>query len=76
MTAGKIINLNKIRKQRKRSDKAAKADENRIRHGRTGAEKARARQQAETRSRLLDGKSMGTGNGSSDRTGGDRPDQP
>lgn len=76
MSAEKIINLNKVRKQRKRADDAAMANENRIRHGRTGAEKARARKQAETRSRLLDGKSMGTGDGSSDRTGGNRPDRP
>lgn len=76
MSADKTINLNKIRKQRKRAADAAKAEENRIRHGRTSAEKARARQEAEARARLLDGKSIGTGNGSSERTGRTEPDRP
>lgn len=76
MSAGKVINLNRVRKQRKRAAEAARADENRTRHGRTGAEKARARQEAETRERLLDGKSMGTGDGSSEQSGGKTPERP
>jgi hypothetical protein len=76
MSAGKVVNLNRIRKQRKRAADVAQADENRIRHGRSGAEKARARQEAETRSRHLDGKSMGTGNGPSGNDGSEQPDRP
>lgn len=76
MSTDKVINLNKVRKQRKRAADAAKAEQNRVRHGRTGAEKARARQEAETRVRVLDGKSMGTGDGSSGQTGDKKPDRP
>lgn len=46
-----IVNL---RREKKRRDRAAEADaarENRIRHGRTGAEKARDRLEAERRER-------------------------
>ncbi|MEM9842563.1 MAG: DUF4169 family protein [Pseudomonadota bacterium] len=35
------INLNKFRKAKKRSEKAQRAQENRLKHGRTKAEKAR-----------------------------------
>ncbi|MBC9034527.1 DUF4169 family protein [Sphingomonas sp. JC676] len=35
-----IINLNQARKQRARAEKSAKAEENRVRFGRTKAQKA------------------------------------
>ena len=36
-----IVNLNKARKQRARVEAAARAAENRVKHGRTGGERAR-----------------------------------
>lgn len=36
---GKIINLRQARKQKKRADKETKAQENRVKFGRTGAQK-------------------------------------
>jgi hypothetical protein len=52
---GEIVNLNKARKNHNRAVKARKAAENRIRHGRTRAEKAKDRGEAERRARQLDG---------------------
>ncbi len=49
------INLNRARKARARADDKAQAAENRVRFGRTGAEKAALRTEAERRSRALDG---------------------
>lgn len=63
MSAEKIINLNKVRKQRRRVAERSKAEQNRILHGRTGAEKARSRKEAEQRAKLLDGKRIGAGDG-------------
>lgn len=37
--SGKIISLSKARKSRTRQEKEQRASENRIRHGRTGAQK-------------------------------------
>ncbi len=50
-----IINLRKARKAKLRTDKAAAATENRIRHGRTAAERDLGRLEAEQASRKLDG---------------------
>ena len=50
----KIVNLNQARKARARSDAAAQAAENRVKFGRTKAEKALARAEAEKRARALD----------------------
>jgi hypothetical protein len=52
---GEIVNLNKARKNHNRAVKARTAAENRIRHGRTRAEKAKHREEAERRARELDG---------------------
>jgi hypothetical protein len=49
-----IINLNQARKQRARAEKSAKADENRVRFGRTKAEKAADRAETAKIDRLLD----------------------
>ena len=50
----KIVNLNQARKTRARADAAAKAAENRVKFGRTKAEKAQARAEAEKAARALD----------------------
>ncbi|MBO9714101.1 DUF4169 family protein [Sphingomonas sp.] len=50
-----VINLNHARKARARADKAAKAVENRVKHGRTKAGKAADRAQAARVDRDLDG---------------------
>ncbi len=51
-----IINLNKYRKRRKRSDDSKQAAENRIRHGRTRAGKSREAGERLQGERTLDGK--------------------
>lgn len=50
-----IVNLNRARKAKRRAESAAQADANRVAHGRTGAEKTAARNEAERARRLLDG---------------------
>ena len=49
-----IINLNQARKQRARAGKGAKAEENRVRFGRTKAEKAADAAERTKIDRLLD----------------------
>lgn len=50
---GDVVNLNKIRKARARSESSGRAEENRIRHGETKAEKDRRRlEQARDKERL------------------------
>ena len=49
-----IINLNQARKQRARAGKSAKAEENRVRFGRTKAEKAADAAERTKIDRLLD----------------------
>lgn len=51
----KPINLNKARKTRARATKRLEADENAVKFGRTRAEKAREKAEAEKRDRDLDG---------------------
>ena len=50
-----IVNLRIVRKQRDRDAKAAKAAENRAKHGRTGVQKSNDRQAETRRNALLDG---------------------
>lgn len=71
MSADKVINLNKVRKQRQRAADRTQAERNRVLHGRTGAEKARSRKDAEQKAKLLDGKRIGAGDGP-DGDGGSR----
>jgi hypothetical protein len=54
---GTISNLNQFRKTKARADKRAKADENAVKFGRTKAQKALEKAQAEKARRDLDGKS-------------------
>jgi Domain of unknown function (DUF4169) len=51
---GEIVNLNKARKNHNRAVERRKAAENRIRHGRTRAEKAKDRDQTARREHELD----------------------
>lgn len=53
---GDIVNLNRFRKQQERRRKDSEAAENRVRFGRTKAERDRIRDEEERRSRDLDGK--------------------
>ena len=48
------INLNKFRKAKARTEKEQRAQENRIKHGRTKAEKARDKLQAKQRDDAVD----------------------
>jgi hypothetical protein len=56
---GEIVNLNKARKLRARSEATRTAEENRVRFGRTKAEKDRARSEEALRERRLDGAKRG-----------------
>ena len=69
---GEVVNLRMARKRAKRRDAEARADENRIRHGRTAAERRNEALHAERAERLLEGARRdpdapggpdGTGNG-------------
>jgi hypothetical protein len=51
---GEIVNLRRMKKQRERDDAAALAKQNRVRHGRTKAEKANDQRAEERRQALLD----------------------
>ncbi|MEQ1653737.1 MAG: DUF4169 family protein [Hyphomicrobium sp.] len=53
MTAD-IVNLNKFRKARERADAEQRAEENRVRHGRTKAEKEKSAAEEQSKSRALD----------------------
>lgn len=50
-----IVNLNKARKAAKKRGEAAEAAANRVKHGRTGAEKLNDRREEARRRTLLDG---------------------
>lgn len=50
-----IVNLNKARKAAKKREAAAEAAANRVKHGRTGAEKLNDRREEARRRALLDG---------------------
>lgn len=53
-----VVNLNRYRKKKQREAKAAQAELNRIRHGRTKAEKEKACVDRERAARLLDGQRL------------------
>jgi hypothetical protein len=55
---GEIVNLNKARKNHNRAVERRKAAENRVRHGRTRAEKAEDRDESGRRERQLDGSKL------------------
>lgn len=52
--SGKIVNLNRVRKQRQRSQAAQMADENAIKFGRTKAQKQLEKASADKSERDLD----------------------
>jgi Domain of unknown function (DUF4169) len=52
---GKVVNLHRARKARAKTEATAQAAANRVKHGRTGAEKANDRRAEARRQALLDG---------------------
>ena len=52
---GEIVNLNKARKARAKAEQATEAAANRVKHGRTKADKANDRAVEAQRQALLDG---------------------
>lgn len=56
--AGNVVNLNRFRKKKAREEKAKQAEINRIRHGRTKAEKERELAERQRAARALDGKRL------------------
>ena len=56
--AGNVVNLNRFRKKKQREETAKQAEINRIRHGRTQAEKDRERLERERAARAIDGKRL------------------
>jgi hypothetical protein len=56
--AGNVVNLNRFRKAKQRKEKAKEAEINRIRHGRTQAEKDQERAERERTARAIDGKRL------------------
>jgi len=59
---GDIVNLNKYRKQRRRSDHAKQGAENRVRFGRSKPERTRTRSEQERRRGELEGKRLDDAN--------------
>lgn len=53
---GDVVNLRMARKRRARADDKALAAQNRVRHGRTGAQKAADRAERERNGKLHDGR--------------------
>jgi uncharacterized protein YaiL (DUF2058 family) len=68
---GNVINLNRFRKKKQRAEKAKQAEINRLRHGRTQAEKDRERAERARVARLLEGKRLEGLDG--DHAGADEP---
>jgi hypothetical protein len=56
--AGNVVNLNKFRKKKQREEKAKQADINRVKHGRTKAQKELELADRERAARLLEGKRL------------------
>ena len=52
---GEVVNLNRLRKAKARAEAEATARANRVKHGRTGTEKANDRRAEDRRQALLDG---------------------
>lgn len=53
-----VVNLNKFRKQKQRDERAKQAEVNRVKHGRTKAEKERALAEQTRFARLIEGKRL------------------
>ena len=72
---GDIVNLNKFRKERQRADEQRQARDNRVRFGRTGADKAADRAASEKAESDLSGKKRDTP-GQTTTDDGDTPETP
>jgi len=70
---GKVINLNRYRKQKAKLDRKKQADTNRRLHGRTKAERAREELQKQQLTRGLDGARLEPPALGGDEPGGDEP---
>src|SRR5689334_18719880 len=55
---GKVVNLNRFRKKKEREEKARQAEINRVRHGRTKAQKDQELADRQRAARLLEGKRL------------------
>lgn len=66
--ASNVVNLNRFRKKKQREEKAKQAEINRIKHGRTNAERERERVERERALRGIEGKRLEHGS-----EGGDAP---
>ena len=78
---GDIVNLNKFRKERQRADEQRQARDNRVRFGRTGADKAADRAVGEKAESDLSGKKRDTPGksakpGETTTSNGDTPETP
>jgi hypothetical protein len=58
---GKVVNLNKFRKRKLKSEAEKRADVNRRLHGRTKAEREKERLELQKREAVLDGAFLGDG---------------
>ena len=56
--ASNVINLNRFRKKKQREEKAKQAEINRVRHGKTKAQKEGETADRERAARLLEGKRL------------------
>jgi hypothetical protein len=56
--AGNVVNLNRFRKKKLREEKAKLAEINRVRHGRTQAQRDRENADRERAARMLEGKRL------------------
>ena len=52
---GDVVNLNRFKKQKAREERRAEADANRVKFGRTKAEKKQAEKEKELADKLLEG---------------------
>lgn len=59
---GEIVNLNKVRKKKIREQRSAKAEENRIRFGRSGEERRKERGEKRLADEKLEGHRMDADN--------------
>ena len=55
---GKLVNLNRVRKDRAKTESRATASANRVAHGRSKAERTHAETERERAARLLDGSKL------------------
>lgn len=56
--AGNVVNLNRFRKKKQREEKAKQAEINRVKHGRTKAQKESELADRERAARALEGKRL------------------